>query len=86
MQFLAIGRQFNEPMMSSRADEQAWISALLSLVFLLVIAGLVVYAIRSASRQKADTNHQDPLDIAKERYAKGDITKEQFAEIKKELK
>jgi uncharacterized membrane protein len=29
---------------------------------------------------------RDPLDYAKERYAKGEITKEELADIKKELK
>jgi len=30
-------------------------------------------------------SRRDPLEIAKERYAKGEITKDQFDEIKKNL-
>jgi len=37
------------------------------------------------AKHNASTIKQDPLDIAKERYAKGEITKEQFEQIKKDL-
>ena len=86
MQLFAIARQFNEPMLSTRGDDQLWVHALLSLTFFLVIAGLVVYAIRSATKPKTDANKRSPLEIAQERYAKGELTKEQYTEIKKELK
>ncbi|XUW99987.1 MAG: SHOCT domain-containing protein [Dehalogenimonas sp.] len=60
----------------------------------LIIIGLLVWGIIALSR--GGGNHmgmgmgqprtgQTPLDIAKERYAKGEITKDQFEEIKKNL-
>ena len=59
------------------------------LVLLLVIVGLVVWGVmtlvkHSASASKS-TGEQDALDIAKRRYARGDISKEQFDEIKKDI-
>jgi putative membrane protein len=65
------------------------VGAIIMLVLLLVIIGLVVWGVmtlvkHSASASKS-TGEQDALDIAKRRYARGDISKEQFDQIKKDL-
>jgi len=38
------------------------------------------------SNHSSPKDNTSPLDIAKSRYAKGDITKAQFHELKKDLK
>ncbi len=48
------------------------------------IIALVVWGITRLTRHDSTTRHS-PLEIAKERYAKGEITKEQFEQIKKDL-
>ena len=54
-------------------------------LLLLVIGAIVV--IRLLSSHEVGHNHRTaPLDIAKERYAKGEVTKEQFEQLKKDLK
>ena len=67
---------------------------LMFLLWALVIGGivwLVVWLARggaqSASRVLTNTpiGNQTPLDIVKARYAKGEITKEQFEEMKRDL-
>jgi putative membrane protein len=54
------------------------------LIFFIVI----IYAIIRLFKHHNLVNPHldDPLDIAKLRYAKGEITKEQFEQIKKDLK
>jgi len=59
------------------------------LVLLVAIIALVVWGVmtlvkhgRSVSRTGGEV---DALDIAKRRYARGEITKEQFDQIKKDL-
>jgi putative membrane protein len=65
------------------------IGGIILLVLLLVIIGLVIWGVvtlvkhnTSASRTMGE---QDALDIAKRRYARGEISKEQFDQIKKDL-
>ncbi len=67
------------------------LGGILVLVFwALVIIGivlLVVWAVRSAGRGATltSTSGPSPLDILKARYARGEITKEQFDQIKADL-
>jgi len=47
---------------------------------------LLVFGVRWLVRQGRDgTPRRTPLDIAKERYAKGEITKEELEEMKRHL-
>ncbi|MBD3378804.1 SHOCT domain-containing protein [candidate division KSB1 bacterium] len=57
-------------------------------VFWIIVIGLVVYAIVRATtgrQQTSQSSNETPLDILKKRYAKGEINKEQFEEMKKNL-
>lgn len=50
------------------------------------IIALIVWGIsRLTRRGSSSPEKQTPLEIAKERYARGEITKEQFEQIKKDL-
>jgi putative membrane protein len=64
-------------------------SGLLWLAFLAAVIVLAVWGFRRLSDRgdsepKTDAK-RDPLEIAKERYAKGEISKEEFEQIKKDL-
>ena len=66
------------------------IGTIISLVFWALIIGgivlLVVWLARNAGRASFGASAGDaPLDILKARYAKGEITKEQFDAIKRDL-
>ena len=66
------------------------IGTIVSLVFWALIIGgivlLVVWLARNAGRTALGASAGDaPLDILKARYAKGEITKEQFDAIKRDL-
>ena len=49
------------------------------------LIGFAVWWVNKLSRQNGTTGKISPLDIARERYAKGEISKEEFEQIKKDL-
>ena len=55
----------------------------------ILIVGLIVWGVialtkHGSSRSESGTNHS-PIDVAKERYARGEISREEFERIKKDL-
>ena len=59
---------------------------LVMLVFWGAVIGLIIWAIRRlGSNSNSGSNQASPLEIAKARYARGEITKEQFEQLKKDL-
>ncbi len=59
------------------------------IIFWVVIIALIVWGVIALTKRMtsaADTTQKrDPLDTARERYAKGEISKEEFEQIKKDL-
>jgi putative membrane protein len=63
-----------------------WIVGLIIMViFWGGLIALIVWGIRRLTEHSQPAHKQDPLDIAKDRYARGEITREQFEQIKKDL-
>lgn len=55
-------------------------------VFWGAIIALVVWGVRRLSEPRYPGEHRaTPLDIARERYARGEITREEFEQIKQDL-
>lgn len=67
-----------------RGDDNGWYGLVIFGFFALLVAIALLIAYKLLSKNAASQN-KDPIDIAKERYAKGDITKDELADIKKEL-
>ena len=79
--------QFVQPHMI-REDHVNSIGPLFSLIFLVIVVVGIILVVRMVldHERKARTGTtSEPLDIARERYAKGEITKEELAEMKSEL-
>jgi putative membrane protein len=74
-------------MWNVHAVNEGWLAAgwALMAVIWVGIAVLAILAFRWFLRRSETATKQSPLDIARERYAKGEITKEQFEQIKKDL-
>jgi putative membrane protein len=64
------------------------IAIVLFVLFVVVLIGLIIFAFNRMGMHRrmwhSDMNHE-PLDIAKERYAKGEITADELDKIKKNL-
>lgn len=54
-------------------------------VFWIAIIALVVWGIKRFTHEKTTSTSSGALDIAKERYAKGEISKQEYEEIKNNL-
>jgi len=56
------------------------------IIFLIVI-GILIYFLIQASKSKGfpGSTNETPLDILKKRYAKGEITKEEFDRMKADI-
>ena len=55
------------------------------LIFWVGLIGLIVWGIIKLSQRDGSTPRHNPLDVAKERYAKGEISREEFEQFKKDL-
>lgn len=73
-------------------DGMGWrvvVGGIWNLLWLAALIGLIVWVVgRLTSRSHEPTrtpDRQDALEIAKLRYARGEITKEEFEEIKRNL-
>ena len=56
-------------------------------IIFLIVVGVLIYFIVQAQKTKGEmpTQHESPLDILKRRYAKGEIDKEDYERMKKDL-
>jgi len=61
-----------------------WMIIVWVIIFALIVWGVVALVRRGSSMSDMPAK-RNPLDIARERYARGVITKEEFEEIRKNL-
>jgi putative membrane protein len=56
-------------------------------ILFLVVVGVLIYFMLKAGQARGPgmQSHQTPLDILKKRYAQGEISKQQFDEMKRDL-
>jgi len=62
-----------------------WWMVVWMVVFWGGLIGLIVWGIIKLAGRRDSAPKRDPLNIAKERYAKGEISREEFEQIKKDL-
>ncbi len=54
-------------------------------LILIILIGVIIYLVVQNRNSKLKEQKEPPLEILKKRYAKGEITKEEFKSIKKDL-
>jgi putative membrane protein len=54
-------------------------------IFWVGLIALIVWGITRLTRRNGSSSKHNPLNMAKERYAKGEISREEFEQIKKDL-
>ena len=79
------------PMQGSWMSGWGWVGLFILLFWVLILAGIVfhisflVAVARRSSGEPAPTPQETPLDILKKRYAQGEITSEQYEQMKRDL-
>lgn len=66
---------------------QPWWGVVSGIMWLLILVGLglvVVWAVRQAAPEQTQAT-REPLAILKERYARGELTREQFEQMRRDL-
>ena len=61
------------------------VGSIITTIFWMAIIFIAVLLITKALSSREQYNDSHPLDILKERYAKGEITKKEFEEMKKDI-
>jgi len=56
-------------------------------ILALVVVGILIYLVMQnvRSHEGGDTPHETPLEVLQKRYARGEITREEFDEMKRSL-
>jgi len=62
-----------------------WIIGLIFLIIIIAIVLFVFFSFRNNISFFGSSGHETPLEILKRRYAKGEISKEEFEKIKKDI-
>ncbi len=63
-----------------------WLSGLLWIIlFALIIWGIIRFTAISQNKGQSGSTNETPLEIIKKRYARGEIGREVFEEMKKDL-
>lgn len=71
---------------SYRMDSFWWMKLLMGFVVLMIIIGIIAYAMTQMRKRQASLPNDSALEIARRRFASGEISKEEFDSIKEHLK
>jgi len=63
--------------------EFGWLYIIISIIF--IVLGVIHFANLVSGKRGRETRGESPLHILKRRYAKGEITKDEFEKMKEEL-
>lgn len=61
------------------------LGGIMMVVFWGGLIALIVWGVKKMTERSGPSSKRDPLDIAKERYAKGEISAEEYQRLKKDL-